>query len=128
MFVDNERDQAKTEWRTRMGIVADSRAADVNRWFDDQFGDLQGIAGNQAVQVYLQQIAELSADPTQADQIEGLKEYLRNIITVTADRAGLHRHHPDQCRCERDPAGFGRHPDRRREGQCARRLAQCAGL
>ena len=89
MFVENERDQAKTEWRTRMGIVADSRAADINRWFDDQFGDLQGIAGNQAVQVYLQQIAELSADPTQADQIEGLKEYLRNIITVTADRAGF---------------------------------------
>lgn len=89
MFVDNERDQAKTEWRTRMGIVADSRAADVNRWFDDQYADLQGIAGNQAVQVYLQQIAELSADPTQADQVEGLKEYLRNIITVTADRAGF---------------------------------------
>src|SRR5215468_2432650 len=35
MFVDSERDQAKTEWQTRMGIVADSRAADVNRWFDE---------------------------------------------------------------------------------------------
>lgn len=89
MFVENERDQAKTEWRTRMGIVADSRTADVNRWFEEQFGDLQGIAGNQAVQVYLQQIAQLSADPSQADQVEGLKEYLRNIITVTADRAGF---------------------------------------
>lgn len=89
IFVDNEREQAKTEWRTRMGIVADSRAADINRWFDEQFGDLQGIAGNQAVQVYLQQIAQLSTDPTQADQVEGLKEYLRNIITVTADRAGF---------------------------------------
>ncbi len=89
MFVDNEREQAKAEWRTRMGIVADSRAADINRWFDDQYGDLQGIAGNQAVQVYLQQIAQLAADPSQADQIEGLKEYLRNIITVTADRSGF---------------------------------------
>lgn len=89
MFVDGERDQAKTEWQTRMGIVADSRAADINRWFDEQFADLQGVAGNQAVQVYLQQIAELSADPTQQDQVEGLKEYLRNIITVTADRAGF---------------------------------------
>ena len=89
MFVDNERDQAKTEWQTRMGIVADSRAADINRWFDEQFGDLQGIAGNQAVQVYLQQIAQLATDPSQADQVEGLKEYLRNIITVTADRAGF---------------------------------------
>ena len=89
LFVDNERNQAKTEWRTRMGIVADSRAADINRWFDEQYADLQGIAGNQAVQVYLQQIAQLSTDPTQQDQVEGLKEYLRNIITVTADRAGF---------------------------------------
>lgn len=89
MFVDSERNQAKTEWQTRMGIVADSRAADINRWFDEQFADLQGIAGNQAVQVYLQQIAELATDPSQQDQVEGLKEYLRNIITVTADRAGF---------------------------------------
>ena len=35
LFVDNERDQAKTEWRTRMGIVADSRAADINRWLGE---------------------------------------------------------------------------------------------
>ena len=89
LFVNQEREQAKNEWRIRMGIVADSRAADVNRWFDDQFGDLGGIAQNQAVQVYLQQIAQLATDPTQADQVEGLKEYLRNIITVTAERSGF---------------------------------------
>ena len=89
LFVDQERDQAKTEWRIRMGIVAESRAADLNRWLDQQFGDLSGIAQNQAVQVYIQQIAQLAGDDSQADQVEGLKEYLRNIITVTADRAGF---------------------------------------
>jgi PAS domain S-box-containing protein len=89
LFVDQERDQAKTEWRIRMGIVADSRAADINRWFDQQFGELFGVAQNQSVQVYIQQIAQLSGDTTQADQVQGLQEYLRNILTVTADRAGF---------------------------------------
>jgi len=86
LFVDQEREQAKTEWRIRMGIVADSRAADINDWFDQQFGELFGVAQNQSVQVYIQQIAQLAGDQSQADQVEGLKEYLRNILTVTAER------------------------------------------
>ena len=89
LFVNQERDQAKTEWRIRMGIVADSRAADINRWFDQQFAELFGIAQNQSAQVYVQQIAQLAGDASQADQVEGLKEYLRSIITVSAERAGF---------------------------------------
>src|ERR1700761_1993053 len=47
LFVGEERWQAETDWRIRMGIVADSRAADVNHWFDQQFAELYGIAQNQ---------------------------------------------------------------------------------
>lgn len=89
LFVGGEREQAETDWRIRMGIVADSRAADVNHWFDQQVGELYAIAQNQSVQVYIQQISQLASDQTQQDQVEGLKEYLRNILTVTADRAGF---------------------------------------
>jgi len=89
LFVGAERQQAENDWRIRMGIVADSRAADVNHWFDQQFGELYAVAQNQSVQVYIQQIAQLATDQTQQDQVEGLKEYLRNILTVTADRAGF---------------------------------------
>jgi PAS domain S-box-containing protein len=89
IFVGQERQQTESEWRIRMGIVADSRAADVNHWFDQQFGELYGIAQNQSVQVYIQQIAALAGDASQADQVEGLKEYLRNILTVSAERAGF---------------------------------------
>jgi PAS domain S-box-containing protein len=89
LFVGQEREQAENDWRIRMGIVADSRAADVNRWFDQQFAELYGVAQNQSVQVYIQQITQLAGDQSQQDQVEGLKEYLRNILTVTADRAGF---------------------------------------
>jgi PAS domain S-box-containing protein len=107
-FVGQERQQAETEWRIRMGIVADSRAADVNRWFDQQFGELSGIAQNQQVQVYIQQIAQLAGDASQADQVEGLREYLRNIVTVSADRAGFSlKQKPDLDVNETQPAVAG---------------------
>jgi len=67
LFVDQERDQAKNEWRTRMGIVADSRTADVNRWFDQQFAELFSIAQNQSAQTYIQQITRLR--PIRASKI-----------------------------------------------------------
>jgi PAS domain S-box-containing protein len=89
LFVGQERQQAETEWRIRMGIVADSRAADVNRWFDQQFAELYGIAQNQSAQTYVQQITQLAGDQSQADQVEGLRQYLRDILTATADRAGF---------------------------------------
>src|SRR5689334_4773878 len=89
LFVGQEREQAETEWRIRMGIVADSRAADVNRWFDQQFTELFGVAQNQQVQTYIQQITQLAGDQSQQDQVQGLTQYLRDILTATADRAGF---------------------------------------
>jgi PAS domain S-box-containing protein len=89
LFVGQEREQAENEWRIRMGIVADSRAADVNRWFDTQFAELFGIAQNQSAQTYIQQITQLAGDQSQSDQVEGLRQYLRDILTATADRAGF---------------------------------------
>jgi PAS domain S-box-containing protein len=89
LFVGQEREQAENDWRIRMGIVADSRAADVNRWFDEQFAELYGVAQNQSAQTYIQQITQLAGDQSQADQVEGLRQYLRDILTTTADRAGF---------------------------------------
>jgi PAS domain S-box-containing protein len=89
LFVGQERQQAETDWRIRMGIVADSRGADVNHWFDEQFAELYGVAQNQSAQTYIQQITQLAGDQSQADQVQGLQQYLRDILTVTADRAGF---------------------------------------
>ncbi len=59
LVVGQERDQAENDWRIRMGIVADSRAADVNHWFDQQFAELYSVAENQSAQTYIQQITQL---------------------------------------------------------------------
>ena len=88
-FVDQEREREETQWQLRMGIVADSRFTDVDRWLNRQLDELTGLAKNESLQIYTDQINELSADATQSDQVEALRDYLRNLLTVTADRTGF---------------------------------------
>lgn len=95
-FVNEERDRELTQWQVRMGIIADSRAAEINRWLDRQTKDLAGLADNESVQLYVSSITDYNAaqakgtqDANQQDEITGFKEYLRNLLTVTADRAGF---------------------------------------
>jgi len=88
-FVNQEQQREETQWQLRMGIVADSRFADIDRWLGRQLDELNGLAKNESVQIYTDQINELSADVTQADQVEALRDYLRNLLTVTADRTGF---------------------------------------
>lgn len=95
-FVGEERDRELTQWQVRMGIIADSRAAEINRWLDRQTKDLTGLADNESVQLYVSSIAEYNTnqakgqqDANQQDEVNGFREYLRNLLTVTADRAGF---------------------------------------
>jgi PAS domain S-box-containing protein len=88
-FVDNERERELTQWEVRLGIVADSRAAEVNRWLAGNMADLNALADNESVQLYVGSIDEFSSDPEQQDQIEGFRQYLRNLLQVAAMRGGF---------------------------------------
>lgn len=88
-FVAQEREREETQWQLRMGVVADSRFSDVDRWLNRQLDELGGLARNESVQIYTDQISELSGDPSVAEEVEALRDYLRNLLTVTADRTGF---------------------------------------
>ncbi|HJT14160.1 MAG TPA: HD domain-containing phosphohydrolase [Dongiaceae bacterium] len=88
-FVDEERERELTQWQVRLGIVADSRVAEVNRWLAGNMADLNALAENESVQLYVGSIDEFSSDPTQQDQIEGFRQYLRNLLLVAATRGGF---------------------------------------
>lgn len=83
-YVRRERARELVQWQVRLGIVADSRALDVGRWVDDQFGVLRGIAQNASVQLYMTNLEYAVPD---ADAVEG--QYLRNILDATAMREGF---------------------------------------
>jgi PAS domain S-box-containing protein len=88
-FVDDERQRELTQWQVRLGIVADSRAAEVNRWLAGNLADLNALADNESVQLYVGSIDEFSSEPEQQDQVEGFRQYLRNLLLVAAMRGGF---------------------------------------
>jgi len=88
-FVEEERQRELTQWQVRLGIVADSRAAEVNRWLAGNVADLNALADNESVQLYVGSIDDFSGDPEQQDQVEGFRQYLRNLLLVAAMRGGF---------------------------------------
>lgn len=94
-FLANERDRELTQWQVRLGIVADSRAAEVERWLGGNLADVTAIADNESVQVYVDSMADLAADPEQQEEVESFRQYLRNLLLVAAERGGFGEK-PDQ--------------------------------
>ena len=83
--VDQERERDLRAWQTRLGIVADSRAAAVSAWVGSQFTELSGLAENASLQLYM---TELTLGEIEPDEVPAEADYLRNLLIVTADRAG----------------------------------------
>ena len=88
-FVAVERDRDLQEWQIRLGIVADSRAADIGRWLERQFGELTGLAENASLQIYMTELSLAGGDRAGVTEEPAQAGYLRNLLIVTADRAGF---------------------------------------
>lgn len=87
-FVDRERERDLQQWQVRLGIVADSRTADVNRWLAEQFGSMQSLAENASLQLYMTQIS-LSGTAAPPPEAQAAAGYLRNLLNATAARDGF---------------------------------------
>ena len=48
-FVESERARALQEWQTKLGIVADSRVADVNEWVEANIATIAELGENQSL-------------------------------------------------------------------------------
>ncbi len=92
-FVDSERQRDVREWQIRLGIVADSRHAAVEKWIDDQYGTLVSLSQNSSLQFYgmdLLAASESESEDTSVDWNDVAEaQYLFNLLTVTAEREGI---------------------------------------
>ena len=88
-FTENERARELKRWQLRLGIVADSRLADIESWIAGQFKELTDIAENESVQLYVTLLDEAGGGGDQAEAT-----YLRNLVTVVAERAGFKPDNP----------------------------------
>lgn len=82
-FIGGERARDLLSWQTRLGIVATSRAAALEDWVARQHDELGALANNPSVAIYLGQI-QAGRGPNSAEA-----GYLRNLLTVAADRGGF---------------------------------------
>lgn len=87
-FVAAERERDLAGWQVRLGIVADSRAAAVDEWLEQQFGVMRELAENASLQIYLTEMALAQGDATKVTDVEAQTAYLRNLVTATAEREG----------------------------------------
>ncbi|MDP6876423.1 MAG: HD domain-containing phosphohydrolase [Alphaproteobacteria bacterium] len=85
-FVDRESQRDIRQWQLRLGIVADSRTVEVNRWLESQFLTMQSLAENASLQLYMTQI---SLDDGNRNDDLPETDYLRNLLNATAARDGF---------------------------------------
>ena len=88
-FVGGERERALHQWQTKLAIVAESRAAAVGDWLDRHFRQIEGLADNTALRLYVSQLLKPDPDTTGSRAEPAEREYLRNLLIVTADRSGF---------------------------------------
>lgn len=82
-FIADERARDLLSWQSRLGIVADSRANAVDKWYDRQFAELTALSVNPSLALYMTQIKI-------GQQVESAEAgYLRNLLTVIASRTGF---------------------------------------
>jgi PAS domain S-box-containing protein len=88
-FVEDERQRDLHAWQVRLGIVADSRFAAVNGWLADQQGEMVALAENASLQLYMSQLVAAATDSERQFLIDTQGQFLRNLLIVTAERAGF---------------------------------------
>jgi HD-GYP domain-containing protein (c-di-GMP phosphodiesterase class II) len=90
LTVGQERQRALLQWESRLGLVADTRAERVGRLVSGWGRDLEELAGNASLQLYLGQLtAARAANTPVPDSGAAPQAYLRNLLLAAADRQGF---------------------------------------
>ncbi len=85
VFADNERERLVEEWDVRLGLVADSRKAAVERWLNDRRSEVLRLASNRTVQFFL---VDLSDPELPREEIDSNRQYIEELLTSEAERGG----------------------------------------
>lgn len=101
-YVEGERQREVQAWQVRLGIVADSRAAAVDEWIEQNFAAIRELAENASLQVYMSELESGGQAPAagakkgKTEETDlGTKDsgasagYLRNLLVATAERTGF---------------------------------------
>lgn len=88
-FVEDERERNMQEWQIRLGIVADSRAAAVSEWVEQNFSVMRKLTENASLQLYMTELSMAEGDKSAVTDEAAQAGYLRNLLVAVAEREGF---------------------------------------
>lgn len=88
LFAYSERERDVAGWEDRLSIVAETRAKAVDGWIEGQYRELGALAENAALQLYMTELSRAAPGAPRVTEELAETGYLRNLLTVVADRAG----------------------------------------
>jgi HD-GYP domain-containing protein (c-di-GMP phosphodiesterase class II) len=86
VYISKERERDLQHWESRLNLVADTRMDAIERWIDLRHDELQELADNASLRLYLWQT--LQQDRRTSGSEPAQLSYLRNLILAAADQAG----------------------------------------
>ncbi|NQU71071.1 MAG: hypothetical protein HQ514_11010, partial [Rhodospirillales bacterium] len=87
-FAHGEHDRDLRIWQTRLGLVAETRAAAIDQWLDGQFNELGKLAENASLQLYMTELMQAETQGGRVTRELAQSGYLENLLTLVADGAG----------------------------------------
>ena len=88
-FVEEQRMLELRAWQTRLGIVAESRTMEVDRWLERHRQEVATVAGNATVQLFVTELNLAEGNLDAVTDGEGQLEYVRNFLMVAAEQDGF---------------------------------------
>ena len=74
-------------WQEKLNLIAESRATDANHWVEGNVKELQTLADNPSLQLYMTEL-QMVKQPASGEE-PSQKTYLRNLLLFTAQRASF---------------------------------------
>lgn len=90
-LAEAERARDIYNWQVRLGLIADRKQAELESWISKQFAELEKLADNQSLQLYMTELELMSGEGFAELPVEEPAEatFLKNLLTVTAERGGF---------------------------------------
>jgi len=86
-YVDNERDRDLANWQSRLALLAEIRAKNIESWVEGRIEELNYLANNSSLRLFLsQQENKKSIDGSIMSAQQG---HIRNLISMSAVQFGL---------------------------------------
>jgi len=87
-FADTEKQRDLQILQSRLSVIADSRAQAVQTWLAQQYDVLNGLARNEALQIYVS-VLQMDEQGRSPDEALAHAAYLRTLLQATAARSGF---------------------------------------